>query len=194
MTLTPHKFGPGVVSELSTKLYKNPLAAVREAVSNSFDAMSPFEEREDPRIEIYRSGGDLIIEDWGTGIEDCENFITISPGQKRVKDQISSSEKVNEKIIGQKGMGKLSFLNLSNDRIVEFFSNNQQLGMKIVMTMDGFTAEYKDSSLILPHRGLKVVIKRVKHVSEARLIDMLRKTFALKLARRAKVCEWKANS
>jgi Histidine kinase-, DNA gyrase B-, and HSP90-like ATPase len=185
-----HEFGPGVLDELSTKLYKNPLAALREAVSNSFDAMSPYEMEIDPKIKIYTNllpDGDIIIEDWGTGIENYQNFKTISPGKKQVKDEISSYHKVNEKIIGQKGMGKLSFLNLSNEKRVEFFSNNEQLGMHIVMTMDGFTVEYKNSLLILPHRGLKVVIKRAKHISEARLIDMLSKTFAIRLARRAKV-------
>jgi hypothetical protein len=53
--------------------------------------------------------------------------------------------------------------------------------------MDGFTVEYKDSLLVLPHRGLKVVIKRAKHISEARLIDMVSKTFAIRLARGAKI-------
>jgi Histidine kinase-, DNA gyrase B-, and HSP90-like ATPase len=185
-----HEFGPGVLRELSTKLYRNPLAALREAVSNSFDAMSPYEMEIAPKIKIYTNvlpDGDIIIEDYGTGIENYQNFKTISPGKKQVKEQISSYDKVNEKIIGQKGMGKLSFLNLSSENQVEFFSNNEQLGMHVVMTMDGFSVQYKDSLLILPHRGLKVVIKRAKQISEVRLIDMLSKTFAIRLARGAKV-------
>jgi hypothetical protein len=184
MTVTPtstltesHEFGPGVIPELSTKLYRNPLAALREAVSNSFDAMSPYEEEGiEPKIEIHTNvlpDGDIIIEDFGTGIENYQNFKTISPGRKLVKNEISSYDKVNEKIIGEKGMGKLSFLNLSHENRVEFFSNNEQLGMHIVMKMEGFTVEYKDSLLVLPHRGLKVVIKKAKHISEARLIDIL---------------------
>jgi len=114
-----HEFGPGLLPELSIKLYKNPLAALREAISNSFDAMSPYETRITPKIVIYTNvlpNGDITIEDWGTGIENYQDFKTISPGRKQVKDQISSYDKVNEKIIGKKGMGKLSFLNLSNEQ------------------------------------------------------------------------------
>ena len=40
--------------------------------------------------------GDVIIEDWGTGLENYKNFRTISPGKKQVKNDISSSDKVNE--------------------------------------------------------------------------------------------------
>ena len=177
-----HEFGPGLLPELSIKLYKNPLAALREAISNSFDAMSPYETRITPKIVIYTNvlpNGDITIEDWGTGIENYQDFKTISPGRKQVKDQISSYDKVNEKIIGKKGMGKLSFLNLSNEQEVEFFSNNEHLGMHIVMTMEGFTATYMNSHLALPHHGLKVIIKRAKQISEARLIDMVSKTFAI---------------
>ena len=50
--------------------------------------------------------------------------------------KISSYEKLNEKIIGQKGMGKLSFLNLSDTSTVEFHSNNEKVGMKIIMTIE----------------------------------------------------------
>ncbi len=83
------------------------------------------------RVEIYTNflpTSDLVIEDWGTGIENLRQFKTISPGEKMVGDEISSSSKVNEKIIGQKGVGKLSFLNLSQVGEVEFHSNNGNIG------------------------------------------------------------------
>ena len=59
--------------------------------------------------------------------------------------------------------------------------------MHIVMTMGGFSATYMNSQLALAHHGLKVVIKNAKHVSEARLIESLSKTFAIRLARGTKV-------
>jgi hypothetical protein len=95
---------------------------------------------------------------------------------------VSSNEKVNKNVIGQKGMGKLSFLNLSDEHKVEFFSNNEKLGMYIVMTMNGFTPEWMNSELALSHHGLKIVIKKAKRVSESRLIETLGKTFALRIA------------
>ena len=60
-----HEFGPGVVKELATYLYRNPIAAYREAISNALDAMIPYPLIE-PRIEIFTNvspSGDIIIED-----------------------------------------------------------------------------------------------------------------------------------
>ena len=131
-----HEYGPGVVKELATKLYKNPIAAYREAISNALDAMIPYPTNEH-RIEIFTNvppDGDITIEDWGTGIEDFNIFKIISSGTKFVQNEVSSYEKLNEKIIGQKGMGKLSFINLSETNTVEFHSNNEKIGMQIMMT------------------------------------------------------------
>ena len=186
-----HKYGPGVVKELATKLYGNPIASYREAISNALDAMIPYPPSEH-RIEIITNlppDGDITIGDWGTGIEDYSTFEIISPGEKVVRNEISSYEKLNEKIIGQKGMGKLSFLNLSDTNTVEFHSNNEKVGMKIIMTMEGFIVKYMNSNIVLPHHGLKVVIKHAKKpiVQDNRLKDYLSKTFAIKIARGAKI-------
>lgn len=121
-----HEFGSGIVKELATNLYRNPIAAYREAISNALDAMIPYQLIEH-RIEIFTNvspSEDIIIEDWGTGIEDYNTFKIISPGIKVIRDEVSSYEKLNEKIIGQKGMGKLSFLNLSETGTVEFYSKD----------------------------------------------------------------------
>ena len=135
-----HEMGKNLVRELATKLYKNPMAGIREGVSNAFDAMAllPLEEQ---RVEIYTNvlpTSDFVIEDWGSGIENLKLFKTISPGEKVVGTEVSSSSKVNEKIIGQKGVGKLRFLNLSQIGEVEFHSNNGKIGYRIIMTYDDF--------------------------------------------------------
>ena len=183
-----HEFGSGTLRELAS-LYKNPIAAIREAVSNGLDAMIPYPENQ--KIEIRTNvppNGDIEIEDWGTGIEDFNLFKYISIGQKVVANEISSYERVNEKIIGQKGVGKASFLKLSEDESVEFYSNSGQVGMFVAMTFEGFTEpDYKNSNLILPHHGLKVVIKNAKKLRSTDLRNYLSKTFAIRLARGAKI-------
>ena len=186
-----HEYGPGVVKELATKLYRNPIAVYREAISNALDAMIPYPTNEQ-RIEIFTNvppDGDITIEDWGTGIEDFKIFKIISPGSKFVKNEESSYEKINEKIIGQKGMGKLGFLNLSDTNTVEFHSNNEEIGMQIIMTFSGFYEKYVNSNIALPHHGLKVVIKHAKRpiVQDNKLIEYLSKTFAIRIARGAKI-------
>jgi hypothetical protein len=183
-----HEFGSGTLRELAS-LYKNPIAAIREAVSNGLDAMVPYAENH--RIEIHTNvppHGDIEIEDWGTGIEDFNLFKYISVGQKVVANEISSYEKVNAKIIGQKGVGKASFLKLSEDESVEFYSNSGKVGMYVAMTFEGFTEpEYQNSSLVLPHHGLKVVIKHAKKLRVTDLRNYLSKTFAIRLDRGTKI-------
>ncbi len=183
-----------IVKELATNLYRNPIAVYREDISNALDAMIPYPLIEH-RIEIFTNvspSGDIIIEDWGTGIEDYNTFKIISPGEKVIRSEVSSSEKLKEKIIGQKGMSKLSFLNLSQTGTVEFYSNNEKVGMKVIMTptlKEGFHEEFMNSEVALHHHGVKVVIKHAKRsiVQENKLKDYISKTFAIRIARGAKI-------
>jgi hypothetical protein len=43
-----HEFGPRVVTVLATNLYRNPIAAYREAISNAHYAVIPY-----PSIELH---------------------------------------------------------------------------------------------------------------------------------------------
>lgn len=46
------------------------------------------------------------------------------PGEKIIRDQVSSYKNVDEKIIGQ----KLSFLALTSENKVEFYSHSEEVG------------------------------------------------------------------
>jgi hypothetical protein len=112
--------------ELAKYLYKSPKSAFKEAVSNALDQMA----KDHAKVEIYTDvlpDGDIVIEDWGTGIEDYERFKHIAIGDKIVDGRISSYEIIDENIIGQRGLGKLSFLNLSSIATVEFYSHSPMI-------------------------------------------------------------------
>jgi hypothetical protein len=89
---------------------------------------------------------------------------------------VSSYDIIDENIIGQKGVGKLSFLNLSSIGTVEFHSHSTNVGMKIVMTdeLDGFAMEPMNNFDALSHPGVKVVIKKAKKklISEGALVEL----------------------
>jgi hypothetical protein len=72
---------------------------------------------------------------------------------------------IDENIIGQKGLGKLSLLNLSSIATVEFYSHSKKVGMKIVMTdeLDGFTCQYLNNIDALPHPGVKGLLEEQKY-------------------------------
>jgi hypothetical protein len=56
---------------------------------------------------------------------------------------VSSHKNVNEKIIGQ----KLSFLALTSANKVEFYSHSEEVGLKVLMTMEGFKHRYIKTTL-----------------------------------------------
>jgi hypothetical protein len=115
----------------------------------------------------------------------------VAIGDKIVDGRVSSYDIMDENIIGQKGLGKLSFLNLSSIGTVEFFSHSAKVGMKIQMTdeLDGFTMEPINNVDALSHPGLKVVIKKAKKklISDNILTEYLSKAFAIRISRGAKI-------
>ena len=153
--------------------------------------MTPYEKQE-AKVEIFTDvapDGDIVIEDYGTGIENFDAFKIILQGEKVVRDQVSSYQIVNEEIIGQKGMGKLSFLGLSSENKVEFYSHSEEVGLKVLMTMEGFQERYINNIDALPHHGLKIVIRRARRpiISDSRLIEYLSKVFGIRIARGLKL-------
>jgi len=89
-----HEFGPGIIRELAKYLYKSPKSAFKEGVSNALDQMP----KDDAQVRIYTDvlpDGDIVIEDWGTGIEDFQRFKHIAIGDKIVDGRVSSYEVID---------------------------------------------------------------------------------------------------
>jgi hypothetical protein len=178
-------------------LYKSPVVAWREAVSNACDAMRYSDEK---IVKVYTNvNGDGVIEDWGTGIEDHEHFQRFI-GIGRTRENINPDVKArDDKEIGRFGVGKNSYLGLSKIKVVQFFSHANKAGKKsgtivtLIQEPKGEIKyvnppEYMDSTDVLPHRGMKVVIcQLIKPMNTHKLIEYLSKRFALKIARGYKI-------
>jgi len=190
----PHQFRPGMIRELMRNTYKSPKSAYKEMVSNALD-----EQGRDARVDIFippapECHGNIICEDYGPlGIQDEVRFTYVGAGEKRVGDRVSSYKQVDEDMIGEKGLGKLSFINLSSTGVVEFYSHGATVGVKITMTEKGFTKPISmDRALIgLGHPGVRVVIKNAKKepgmLSADALMKYLSKIFAIRIARGAQI-------
>jgi HSP90 family molecular chaperone len=126
-----HKAGADVVAILANAINADSLGAIREAVSNSIDANSK-------KVEIKISGKEVIIEDWGSGIEDVKDFVEYGSASKvrRFMEKI----KRGRLPIGQFHLGKLSYFKLADTvhtsiltmerpvtRSICTFTNNQTL-------------------------------------------------------------------
>src|ERR671925_207004 len=98
-TVYPHEVGRDLIPELAMRVYSSQLDSFREAISNAFDENSQ-------KIVLTISRNKIAIEDWGNGIRDYNEF--------RKFGQASKKSRKDEEVIGEKGLGKLSLLNLGN--------------------------------------------------------------------------------
>lgn len=194
--LIPHDFGTGsgIIKEIGKYAYKKPLDVYREAVSNALDQYNPIEKNKFVEIKInVPPDHDLEILDQATGIENYNDFIKAGTEEgegKKVGNRVSSYTKINPDIVGQKHIGKISFIFASQEEKVEFHSNNGEVGMILIMRRGGFEHPiYKDTTKVVPHKGLKVVIKNARKevLNERTVMDYLSKVFAIRIARSAKI-------
>ena len=140
-----------VIQEVSK--YPNALDAIREYVCNGWDADAD-------RLEIIIDDNFLRIEDWGTGISNFELFWGVADQHK---SQVEFTPKFKRKLIGRKGLGKLSF---------------SMLGEKIdVETRTAYKSEYSTADFdkmdyevyprskideVLNHKGTQITIRGLK--------------------------------
>jgi Histidine kinase-, DNA gyrase B-, and HSP90-like ATPase len=164
----PHELGRDLIPELAMRVYSSQLDSFREAISNAFDENSQ-------KVVLSASNHKITIEDWGNGIKDYDEF--------RKFGQASKKSRKEKEVIGEKGLGKLSLLNLG--RTVCFETNNGKMGIKFYMTLSGFTSPIykKDSAAFISHRGTKITITKLATTPDiGELTAYLKKVFSLRLA------------
>jgi Histidine kinase-, DNA gyrase B-, and HSP90-like ATPase len=171
-TVYPHQVGRDLIPELAMRVYSSQLDSFREAISNAFDENSK-------KIVISISENKIAIEDWGNGIRDYNEF--------RKFGQASKKSRKDEEVIGEKGLGKLSLLNLGN--CVCFETNNGNVGMKFYMTLEGFSSPiYKKPTAFVSHVGTRITITNLINTLQIEeLIKYLKKAFGLRLAQGATI-------
>lgn len=96
--LVPIQFHPELIRELSTRLYSDRFAPVRELVSNSWD-----EDARNVRLVLRQTS--ITFHDDGNGIEDPKQFVTKGDPSKRL---LKYSKTLKRRLVGQKGLGNLS--------------------------------------------------------------------------------------
>ncbi len=167
----PHEIGRDLIPELATRVYSSRLDSFREAVSNAFDEGSR-------QVALTISSHRIVIEDWGNGISSYDEF--------RRFGQASKKSRAGE-VIGEKGLGKLSMLNLGN--IVYFETNNQKVGMRFSMTMTGFSKPaYGKNNAFVEHRGTRITISQLsKKIQISEVVFYLQRAFGLRIANGASI-------
>ena len=171
----PHEVGKDLIPELAMRVYSSQLDSFREALSNAFDENSQ-------KVALSISNNKIVIEDWGNGIKDYDEF--------RKFGQASKKSRKEKEVIGEKGLGKLSLLNLGG--AVCFETNNDNMGIKFYMTLGGFTSPIykKNTTAFISHRGTKITITKLATTITPDVDELaayLKKAFSLRLAQGAKI-------
>jgi hypothetical protein len=177
-TIHSHEVGKDLIPELAMRVYSSHFDSFREAISNAFDENSQ-------KVVLSIADDKIVIEDWGNGIQDYDEFRKFGNASKKSR---------KGEVIGEKGLGKLSLLNLGSE--VSFETNNGKMAMKFYMTLEGFsTPTYrKNTTAFLSHRGTKITITKLATTTTitttpnmGELTEYLKKAFGLRLAQGAKV-------
>ncbi len=167
-------FNPALIDEMAERLCTHYTHAFREACVNAYD-------EDATRVDIYIEPSQIIVEDHGKGIDDVGQFLdTGSPYKKTVVE----SPRFKRKVIGSKGVGKLSLLKLG--KRVDVYSNNGSAGHYFGIRIDSLDVnhtEYKHPQDALHHQGTRFTIRDLKRSADPKeMTEYFSKTLALLLS------------
>lgn len=156
-----------VLNHLGLNLYSNVPSVLSEVVANSYDA-----DATEVRIDINPADDSVIVQDNGSGMteqEVNERFLTV--GYQRRLDPHQAVTPRGRRVMGRKGIGKLSLLSIAEE--VEVFTSKD--GQKSALRMDVSDIRRQieqsggtyyptpiDKDLVDFDRGTKIVLRKLK--------------------------------
>jgi len=185
------KFAPNTIEHLGVKMYSTLPPVVSELIANSYDA-----DASEVTILLKDSTEkEIVISDNGHGMsfdEINESFLTIGRN-RRVKNETDESPK-GRKVIGKKGLGKLSFFGIAHEieiiTVKENKKNSFVMDWNAIMEMEneeGGIENYEPEILILDEEtqdsnGTVVTLRKIQRTSifdAGALADSISKYFIL---------------
>jgi hypothetical protein len=179
-------FDPKTIQHLGIRMYSNLPPVISELIANSYDA-----DAENVFITLLDSGNkkEIIVEDDGLGMTFTElndKFLRI--GRNRRDEEGIQKTPKGRKIIGKKGLGKLSFFGVAHEVEVYTKKNGKQnsFSMNWDAIKDSVKPEYnpktlsKDQKCSDKEHGTKIVLKDIKRETDFNpesLADGVSRTF-----------------
>lgn len=173
-----------VLNHLGINLYSNVPAVLSEAVANSWDA-----DAEKVEIEIGREK--IVITDDGHGmsLDDINHkYLLVGYERRKIKDE-RFTPKHHRRVMGRKGIGKLSLFSIANKIEIHTVKNSQKNGFLILpKKIQGLLNKTKDkedyhpddipvSEITLDRQGTIVILSDLKRRTGA-AASALRKRLA----------------
>jgi hypothetical protein len=175
--------GLNVLNHLGIKLYSSIPAVLSEVVANAWDADAT-------EVNINIEKDKIIIEDNGHGMSSEDiNSKYLFVGYDKRKD-VSQTQTYKRKVMGRKGIGKLSLFSIANNAIIETYNGQEKNGFilsyeKITALLKGKTGEeiynpepLEKNELILKNKGTKIVLTQLKKNINSVSINGLKKRIA----------------
>lgn len=188
--MTTHKYimkiNLQVLNHLGLNLYSNKAAVLSEVVANAWDA-----DATEVHIDINDKEKNIIISDNGNGMDLNDiNEKYLNVGYQKRK-YCSISEVFNRKVMGRKGIGKLSLFSIAN--IVKVYSckNGKSNGFKIDTLLLKNAIEKDDSyypeeisaeAINIPKNGTVIVLENLKQGVNSLLPKYLKQRLARRFA------------
>lgn len=185
------KFAPNTIEHLGVKMYSTLPPVVSELIANSYDA-----DAGEVSILLKDSGEkEIIVSDNGHGMsfyEINESFLTIGRN-RRIKNETDESPG-GRKVIGKKGLGKLSFFGIAHEIEITTVKDNKKNSFVMdwgsIMAKEneeGGIENYEPEILILDEEtqddnGTTVTLRRIQRASDfdsEALADSISKYFIL---------------
>ncbi len=160
-------FDPHTIEHLGARMYTTLPPVLAELIANAFDA-----DAENVKLTLKDKNceKEIIIEDDGTGMsfdEINKNFLKI--GRNRRKDEKSEKTPVKKrKIMGKKGLGKLSFFGIAHE--VEISTRKHGKETVFVMSWENikntknqdYAPEIKKTEKPSKEKGTKIILRKIQ--------------------------------
>ena len=177
------KMNLNVLNHLGINLYSNIPAVLSEIVANAWDADAT-------EVKVYTDNDKLIISDNGCGMDISdinEKFLTV--GYQKREAGYSTTEKYNRKVMGRKGIGKLSLFSIANSVEIHTKKENfKQNSLKIDVSIlekkiksgesNYFPEEILNPEVKLTGTGTTIILSRLKKRVNINTDAFLRKRLA----------------
>lgn len=174
-----------VIEHLGINLYSNIAAVLTEAVANAWDA-----DAKKVSISVDQDAKQIQIDDNGIGmsIEDINNKYLRVGYQRRKEDHKHGQYTAKgRKVMGRKGLGKLSLFSIANIIEVQSKKNGHRHGFR--MTVDGirdsvrknepyYSPESIQEAELSVNQGTRIVLREIKRQRLGQGANALRKRLA----------------
>lgn len=132
----PHftmRFEPMTIEHLGLRLYSTLPPVIAELVSNAFDAEATKVEITLPRGQI-RASSEVVVRDYGHGMDAAalqDEFLPIGRNRRGPGSSQVMSKNGKVRVMGRKGLGKLSAFGIANELEVSAYLGGQALCIRL---------------------------------------------------------------